>query len=98
MYGSVLGGAAAGNAATRAMAMCASHMPFYYATEGRGVPGTIRVVVMWPVTLPGSWVASTKRWKDAGSADSPTIGATEDAPARSVIAGQGPGERCRLHH
>ena len=53
---------------------------------------------MWPVALPGSWVASTKRWKDAGSADSPTIGATEDAPARRVIAGQGPGERCRLHH
>jgi hypothetical protein len=54
--------------------------------------------VMWPVTSPGSWVAITKRWKDAGSADSPTIGATEDAPARRVIAGQGPGERCRLHH
>jgi hypothetical protein len=53
---------------------------------------------MWPVTLPGSWVASTTRRKDAGSADRPTIGATEDAPARRVIAGQGPGERCRLHH
>jgi hypothetical protein len=53
---------------------------------------------MWPVTLPGSWVASTKRCKDAGSADSRTIGATEDAAARGVIAGQGPGERCRLHH
>ncbi len=53
---------------------------------------------MWPVTLPGSWVASTKRCKDAGSPDSPTIGATEDAAARRVIAGQGPGERCRLHH
>ncbi|MHB8470010.1 MAG: hypothetical protein ACYDCH_09680, partial [Gaiellaceae bacterium] len=25
-------------------------------------------------------------------------GTTEDAAARSVIAGQGPGERCRLHH
>ena len=55
-------------------------------------------LVMWPVTLPGSWVASTKRCKDAGSADSRTIGATEDAAARRVIAGQGPGERCRLHH
>jgi hypothetical protein len=26
------------------------------------------------------------------------MGATEDAAARSVIAGQRPGERCRLHH
>jgi len=25
------------------------------------------------------------------------MGATEDAAARRVIAGQGPGERCRLH-
>jgi hypothetical protein len=56
------------------------------------------VLVMWPVTLPGSWFASTKRCKDAGSADSRTIGATEDAAARRVIVGQGPGERCRLHH
>jgi hypothetical protein len=53
---------------------------------------------MWPVTLPVSCVATTKRCKDAGSADSSAIGATEDAAARSVIAGQGPGERCRLHH
>jgi len=26
------------------------------------------------------------------------MGATEDAAARRVITGQGPGERCRLHH
>jgi len=48
--------------------------------------------------LPGSWVASTKRCKDAGSVNSPTIGATEDEAARSVIAGQGPGGRCRSNH
>jgi hypothetical protein len=53
---------------------------------------------MWPVTLPGSWVVSTKRCKDAGSVHSLPMGATEDEAARSVIAGQGPGERCRLHH
>jgi len=34
------------------------------------------------------WVGSTKRCKDAGSVDSSTIGATEDAAARRVIAGQ----------
>src|SRR5204863_7787405 len=33
-----------------------------------------------------------------GSAHSSAMGATEDAAARRVIAGQGPGERCRLHH
>ncbi len=54
--------------------------------------------MMWPVTLPASWVASTKRCKDAGSPDSFTIGATEDTAARRVIAGQGAGERCRSHH
>jgi hypothetical protein len=59
--------------------------------------------MMRPVMLPGSWVASTKRCKDAGSAHSCTMGATEDAAARRVIATgwpprQGPGERCRLHH
>jgi hypothetical protein len=46
--------------------------------------------VMWPVTLPGPWAASTKRCKDAGSAHSSAMGATEDAAARRVIAGQGP--------
>jgi len=56
------------------------------------------MLVMWPVTLPGSWFASTKRCKDAGSAHSSAMGATEDAAARRVIAGQGPVERCRLHH
>jgi membrane-associated phospholipid phosphatase len=40
------------------------------------------LLVMWPVTLPGSWVASSKRCKDAGSADSSALGATEDAAAR----------------
>jgi len=48
-------------------------------------------LVMWPVTLPGSWVASTKRCKNAGSPDSGPIGAPEDAAARRAIAGQGPG-------
>src|SRR5206468_2517574 len=52
-------------------------------------------LMVWPVTLPGSRVASTKRCKDAGSGNSPTIDATEDAAARSVIAGRGPGGRCR---
>src|SRR5439155_20833133 len=33
-----------------------------------------------------------------GSAHAEAMGATEDAAARRVIAGQGPGERCRLHH
>src|SRR5204863_6684173 len=33
-----------------------------------------------------------------GSAHSSAMGATEDAAARRVIAGQGPGERCWLHH
>jgi hypothetical protein len=41
--------------------------------------------------LPRFWGASTKRCKDAGSVDSPTIGATEDAAARRVIAFQKPG-------
>src|SRR5262249_26665002 len=39
---------------------------------------------MWP----RFWGASTKRWKDAGRVDSGSIGAAEDAPARSVIAFQ----------
>jgi hypothetical protein len=46
--------------------------------------------VMWPVTLPGSWVASTKRCKDAGSAYSSAIGATEDAAARRCSRARGP--------
>ncbi len=45
---------------------------------------------MRPATSHGCWVASTKRCKDAGSPDSGPIGATEDAAARSVIAGQKP--------
>src|SRR2546423_14811105 len=53
---------------------------------------------MCPVTLPASWVASTKRCKDAGSVHSSSTGATEDAAARRVIAGQGAGGRCRVHH
>src|SRR5436190_360097 len=39
---------------------------------------------MCPVTLPASWVASTKRCKDAGSVHSSSTGATEDAAARRV--------------
>jgi hypothetical protein len=38
--------------------------------------------------LPRFWGASTKRCKDAGSVDSRTIDATEDAAARRVIAFQ----------
>src|SRR6266480_2170967 len=53
---------------------------------------------MCPVTLPASWVASTKRCKDAGSVHSSSMDATEDAAARRVIAGQGAGERCRVRH
>src|SRR5205823_3962570 len=43
--------------------------------------------VMWPPV----WGASPKGRKDAGSVDSSTIGATEDAAARRVIAFQKPG-------
>jgi hypothetical protein len=53
---------------------------------------------MWPVTLPASWVASTKRCKDVGLVHSGSMGETEDAAARRVLAGQGAGERCRSHH
>ena len=42
---------------------------------------------MWP----RFWDAGIKRWKDAGCADSCTIGAPEDAPARRVIVFQKPG-------
>jgi len=55
-------------------------------------------LVMWPVMSPASWVASTKRCKDAGSAHSRSMGATEDAAAGRVIADQGAGEHCRSHH
>src|SRR5205823_7598931 len=57
-----------------------------------------RTLVMCPVTLRASWVASTKRCKDAGSVHRLPTDATEDAAARRVIAGQGAGERCRAHH
>ena len=53
---------------------------------------------MEPVMLRGSWVASTKRYKDAGSAHGRAMSATEDAGARRVIAGRGPGEYCWFHH
>jgi hypothetical protein len=53
---------------------------------------------MEPVMLRSSWVASTKRYKDAGSAHGRDMGATEDAGARRVIAGRGPGENCWFHH
>src|SRR5437588_740743 len=49
---------------------------------------------MWP----RFWGASTKQWKDAGSVDSSTIGATEDAPARRLIAFQKPGGHCLRGH
>src|SRR6266550_4441382 len=54
---------------------------------GKTLPGASRV--MCPVTLRASWVASTKRCKDAGSVHSSSTDATEDAAARRVIAGQG---------
>jgi len=50
------------------------------------------------VMLPRFWGASTKRCKDAGSPDSSTIGATEDAAARRVIAFQKPGGHCLKGH
>jgi hypothetical protein len=54
--------------------------------------------VMSPVTLPASWVASTKQSKDAGRVHSGAIDTTEDTAARRVLAGQGAGECCRSHH
>ena len=45
-----------------------------------------------------SWVASTKRCKDAGLVHSRAMDETEDAAARRVLAGQGAGERRRSHH
>src|SRR5438067_1708794 len=48
--------------------------------------------------LPRFWGASTKRWKDAGSVHSLPMDATEDAPARCVIAFQKPGGHCREAH
>jgi len=50
------------------------------------------------VMLPRFWGASTKRCKDAGSPDSPTIGATEDAAARRVIAFQKHRGHCLKGH
>jgi hypothetical protein len=50
------------------------------------------------VSLPRRSVASTKRRKDAGSPDSRTIGTTEDAAARSVLAGERHGGRHRENH
>jgi len=51
-----------------------------------------------PVTLPASWVASTKPEAAIarGKAGSPDDG--ERGLWRSVIAGQGAGERCRSGH
>jgi hypothetical protein len=54
--------------------------------------------VILPMMWPRFWGASTKRWKDAASVDSSTIGVTEDAPTRSVIAFQKPGEHRREDH
>ena len=52
-----------------------------------------------PWSLPRSWVARSKRGKDAGSARSRSAtGATEDAASRSLIAGQGPGRWRRERH
>ena len=48
--------------------------------------------------LPRFRGASTKRWKDAGRVASGTSGATEDAPARSVIARRKPGGHYREGH
>jgi DNA-binding MarR family transcriptional regulator len=50
------------------------------------------------VPLPRLSIASTKRCKDAGSSDSCAIGATEDAAACRVIAGERPGGRRREKH
>jgi hypothetical protein len=50
------------------------------------------------VMAPRFWGASTKRWKDAGSVASGASGATEDAPARSVLAFQKPGDHCLEGH
>jgi hypothetical protein len=50
--------------------------------------------VMWP----RFWGASTKRRKDAGNPDSGSIGVTEDAAVRSVIAFQKPGGHCVEGH
>jgi hypothetical protein len=53
---------------------------------------------MGPVMSPASWVASTKRCKDAGRVHISAMDATEDAAARRVLAGQGAGGHCRVHH
>jgi hypothetical protein len=47
--------------------------------------------VLLHVLLPRFWGASTKRFKDAGNPDSGSIGVTEDAETRRVIAFQEPG-------
>ena len=53
---------------------------------------------MWPVTLPGSWVASTKPEAVIARRQGRGLVKGEGGLWRRVIAGQGPGERCRLHH
>jgi hypothetical protein len=57
-----------------------------------------RTLVVWPVTLPGSWVASTKPEAVIARRQGRGLDKGEGGLWRRVIAGQGPGERCRLHH
>jgi GNAT superfamily N-acetyltransferase len=67
------------------------HAPLRERRDARGLAGRrLREAVPLPVTLSSFWVASTKRCKDAGSLNRRPIGATEDAAARRVIAGQKP--------
>src|SRR6478672_8601494 len=73
-------------------------MPFWGDVRGYPTPFSGLRLVMWPVTLRASWVASTKRCKDAGFVHSGAMDETEDAAARRVLAGQEARERCRSHH
>jgi hypothetical protein len=54
--------------------------------------------VVWPVTLPGSWVASTKPGAAIVRGKACSLDKGERGRWRRVIAGQGPGERCRSDH
>src|SRR5204863_6420094 len=48
-------------------------------------------LVVWPVTLPGSWVASTKPEAVIARRQGTSLGKGEGGLWRRVIAGQGPG-------
>ena len=51
-----------------------------------------------PVTMPASWVASTKPEAAIGRDKAGSLGEGERGLWRRVIAGQGAGQRCRSDH